>query len=184
MRRAPLLAVVAIALLVAPVLSGCGGKSKSSQQQSASSWAEGFCKAFVTWRDNIKSSTSKVTSGQIGKGTIKDAASAISDANNKLADDLEALGKPSTPNADEAKTAVDQLAKTLRDSSTEIKDAAKGISSAQDVGTAATKIGTTLSNMAGDLSAATGKLRDLGNQDTWKKAFADSASCKKLANGG
>jgi len=179
-----LCALLVSALLVAPLLTGCGGSKKSSDQQaSATSWANGFCQSFVTWRDDVKSAATKVTSGQLSKGALQDAASGIADANNNLADDLEGLGKPSAPNADKAKEAVDELAKTLRDSSAEIKDAAKGASSRQDVPAAAAKIGTTLTSMAGDLTASTGKLRDLGNQDTWQKAFADSEACKKLTNG-
>jgi methyl-accepting chemotaxis protein len=178
-----LCALLVSALLAALLVAGCGSKKSSNQQASAASWADGFCKTFVTWRDDVKSAATKVTSGKASKAALQDAASGIADANNKLADDLEGLGKPSAPNADQAKEAVDELAKTLRDSSAEIKDAAKGVSSRQDVSAAASKIGTTLTSMAGDLTASTGKLQDLGSQDTWKKAFSDSEACQKLANG-
>jgi hypothetical protein len=176
-------ALLVSALLVAPVVAGCGGKKGSNEQASATSWANGFCQSFVTWRDDVKSAATKVTSGQVSKGALQDAASGIADANNTLADDLEALGKPSTPNADKAKEAVDELAKTLRDSSAAIKDAAKSVSNRQEVPAAASKIGTALSSMAGNLTAATGKLQDLGNQDIWQKAFSDSEACQKLTNG-
>ena len=49
--------------------------------------------------------------------------------------------------------------------------------------TAVSTIGSTLTSMGSDLSAASSKLQDIGNQDTWKKAFSQSQECQKLAKG-
>ena len=179
-----LCALLVSALLVAPLLTGCGGKKQSSEEQAAASWANGLCQSFVTWQSNVQSAAKKVTGGQTSKSSLQTAATAISDANTKLADDLEGLGKPPTPASKEAQGAIKQLADNLRKNAAKIKDAAAGVSSSQDVMSAVTTISGTLAAMGDDLSVAAGKLRGLGHQETWKKAFADSEACQKLANGG
>jgi hypothetical protein len=177
-----LCAFLASALLVTSVLAGCGGK-KSSDQEAATSWANGLCQAFDNWQSSVKSATSQLSSGKVSKSSLQSAAGAISDANRKLADDLDSLGKPPTPQAKEAQAALKQLSSSLRDSADKIKSAASGVSSAQDVPSAVSTIGSTLTTMGTDLSTASSKLRGLGKQDTWKKAFSQSQECQKLANG-
>ncbi len=176
-----LAALLVSALLVAPVLAGCGGKS--SDEKAASEWADGLCQSFVDWRGSVQSAATKFTGGQVSKETLEDAASSISDANSKLADDLDGLGKPPGRASEEAQEAIKELSKNLRDSADKIKDAASDVSSRQDVVTAVQTIGTTLAAMGNDLSAAGDKLQGLGDKDTWKKAFSESEACKTLTSG-
>ncbi len=179
-----LCALLVSALLVAPLLAGCGGKKQSSEEQAAASWANGLCQSFVTWQSNVKSAATKVSSAKISKSSLQTAGVAIADANTKLADDLEGLGKPPTPASKEAKAAITDLADSLRKNAADIKKAAAGASSTQEVVAAVSKISGALAAMGDDLSVAASKLQGLGHQDTWKKAFADSKACQKLANGG
>jgi hypothetical protein len=172
------------ALLVAPVLAGCGGSKKGSEQEAATSWANGLCQSFITWQSNVKSAAKKATGGQISKSSLQNAAAGISDANTKLADDLDGLGKPPGPASKEAKEALTQLADDLRKNAAKVKEAAAGVSGRQEVMSAVSTISGTLAAMGDDLSVAAEKLRGLGHQDTWKKAFADSEACQKLTNGG
>jgi hypothetical protein len=176
--------LLASVLLVTPALAGCGGSNKSSEQQAATSWANGLCQSFITWQSNVKSAAKKATAGQISKSSLQTAAAGISDANTKLADDLDGLGRPPGQGSKEAKAAISQLADDLRKNAAKVRDAAAGVSSRQEVMSAVSTISGTLAAMGDDLSVAAGKLRGLGHQDTWKKAFADSEACQKLTNGG
>jgi methyl-accepting chemotaxis protein len=178
-----LCALLVSVLLVAPVLAGCGGK-KNSEQDAANSWANDLCQAFDNWQSSVKSATGKLSSGLVSKSGLQDAAGSIADANKKLADDLDSLGKPPTPQAKQIQATLKQLSTSLRDSADKVRTAASGVSSAKDLPAAVSTIGSTLTSMGSDLSAASSNLEGLGNQETWKKAFSQSQECKKLANAG
>lgn len=176
-----LCALLVSVLLFAPVLAGCGGKK--NEQSAATSWADGLCQAFDTWQSSVKSATSKLSGGKISKSSLQTAAGSISDANKNLADDLDSLDKPPTPQAKQIQSALKELSGSLRDSADKIKSAASSVSSTTDVRTAVSTIGGALTTMGSDLSAASSKLQGIGNQDTWRKAFSQSQECQKLAKG-
>jgi len=180
-----LAAGVAVAALAAG-LAACGGSSSKSESTSAASataaWADSLCGALVTWQTAIKENVPKAGSGNLDVDTLKQSATAIADANDKLASDIEDLGKPPTPGAEKAKAGAQQLADALRSASKQITDATSSITGPSDVLPAVSKITTSLTAMGDDLKAAGSKLESATSDKNWQKAFSESSSCQKLSS--
>src|SRR6478672_13937821 len=145
---------VAAAALAAG-LASCGGSSSKSESTSTSSasataaWADNFCGAFLTWRTTVKASVPK--SGSLTTDTLKQSASAIADANDELASEIDDLGKPPTPGAEKAKAAAQQLSDELRSAGKKITDATSSIAGPSDVLPAVSTITASLTAMGDDL---------------------------------
>lgn len=170
-------AAALLALVLAVVVAGCGGSSKSSGPSQAE-WADGMCSAFVDWQNNLKAAGQKVSGGNLSKSTLEDTANAISDANKQLRSDLDGLGKPPTPTADQAKSALTQLTEELSKSVDQIRSALSGSGGVQAAVTAAAGA---IQAMSQDVQTTATKLDSLSKDDSWKKAFQSSESCKKLS---
>jgi hypothetical protein len=181
--RGPLPGVLALAgtILVAVGLSGCGGDDKSSSAASqTATWADGMCSALVTWQEDAKAAGEKVSNGQLSKATLQDASDTVADANAKLRGDLEALGKPPTPTAKEAKSALQQLADDLRKNAEKIREALAGVSDASGVTAGVTVAAGAVEAMGHDLQDTATQLQSLSKDDAWATAFQSSESCQKL----
>ena len=174
----------AFAILLAAVLalSGCGGsKNSSSSQPTAASWTDDLCSALVSWENSLKSAGSKFKSGQMSKSSLQATASDVSKANQKLKSELQSLGKPPATGAAQAKSSMSDLSNGLKANVDKIQQALSGISSAQDIAAAVSAIGGAVSSMGAELSSTTKTLQSLASDDPWRKAYANSASCQKLA---
>jgi hypothetical protein len=174
-------AALAAAAFALGAVSGCGSE-KSSESSAAASWADGLCSSLVTWRGSVKSEADQVRAEDISKASLEDAASGISSANAKLRDQLETLGKPPTAASSEARATVTQLSEELNTGADKIKDAAAGVSGAQEVLGAVSAISGTLTTMGDQLASAADDLRGLQGEETWKRAFGDSKACQELAS--
>lgn len=174
-RASGLLALVGALVLV---LSGCGSSKSSDTAAQTADWADGMCSAFVSWQENLQAAGQKVSKGGLSKATLEDTANAISDANKQLRDDLDGLGKPPTPAADEAKATLQQLSDDLSKSVDRIREALSGSNNVTEAVTAAAGA---VQAMGQDVQKTTSKLESLSKDDTWQKAFQSSASCKKLS---
>ena len=169
------LLVVVLALAAA----GCGSSDNSSAASQTADWADGMCSALVNWEDSVKAAGDKASKGDLSKTTLEDVASGISDANKQLRDDLDSLGKPPTPTADEAKSALQQLSQDLSKSVDQIRAALSG---SNGVTAAVTAAAGAVQAMGQDVQQTTSKLESLSKDGTWKKAFQSSESCKKLSS--
>jgi hypothetical protein len=174
--------VVALAAL-AFATTGCGSKdeSSSSDASATAAWADGLCGAVTTWKGSLESVGSTLKDvDQLSKAKVEQAATDVSDANAKLADDVKALGDPPETGGPEAKAAVDELANELETSSDTIKDATKDVSTAKDAAEAVSVASGALLTMSADISATVTTLSSLDAAETWKQAFADSQACQSL----
>jgi small-conductance mechanosensitive channel len=170
---------VAAALLVLVVAAaGCGSESSSAEEQTASS-ADGLCGTLVTWQKNVTAAGEKVSQGQLSKASIEDASKAVGDANKQLRDDLSSLGKPPTPSAEEAKSALQQLSDDLSMNVDQIREAL-GSASGSGISAAVAAASGAVQAMGQDLQNTTTKLQSLTKDETWSKAFKSSDSCQKL----
>jgi len=178
---------VAAAALAAG-LASCGGSSSKPESTSTSSasataaWADDFCGAFLTWRTSVKETVQKTGSGNLTAETLKQSATAIADANDELASDIDDLGKPPTPGAEKAKAAAQHLSDELRSAGKKITDATSSISGPSDVLPAVSTITASLTAMADDLKTVGGKFESAAGDKNWQKAFSDSSSCQKLSS--
>jgi chromosome segregation ATPase len=183
--------IVALACAVF-ALAGCGGSSKNSSEQTTttapsaaeqrSAYANNVCGALATWKNSLKSVATSLQGGNLNKSSLQSAAKTVSDANNKLADDVDALGAPKIAGP-QAKTALDSLSTELRTSADQIQSAAKGVTNTASALAAVSTASAALLQMSTDISSTITQLESLDVAQGWKQAFANSASCKSLSKG-
>lgn len=172
-----------VVLVVVGVLAGCGSGGKTTTSTSASataSWADGLCGSLVTWQDNVKAAGSSLKQGSLSKASVQSAVDAVSSANARLKDELQALGKPPTPAAAKAKAAVQQLSESLKSNVAKIRDAISGVTSANDVPAVVSAVTAALTGMRDDFSSTSKKLQSLGGENEWKRGFGQSQACQQL----
>jgi hypothetical protein len=165
----------AFVLLLAVLAAGCGG-GDDGDSQSTAEWADGVCSALSDWGTTMRSVT---TGGSpSSEGRLKTIATDVKDATEKLADDLDALGRPGTDAGQEAQDAIEELAAGLRQDIEKIQDAADS----NDLATAATTITSTLSSMSSRMGSTLSELEQADAKGELSDAFEGSDACKKLAN--
>jgi methyl-accepting chemotaxis protein len=174
--------------LLAFALAGCGGSdeesaSTTSAAETQAAYADGLCNSLSSWTTSLQSVGSELKGGQnLTKDSIESAANKVSDANQNLADDLDALGKPPEIAGPEVRSAVDDLKSELEKSADQIKDAADGISNVQDALNAVGVASSALIAMSTAMSSTITKLQGLDVAQGWKQAFENSSSCQSLGN--
>ena len=177
-----------IALLAALALAGCGGSDKGSESntttQSAAekraAYADSLCSALATWKDSLTSVSSTFQGGNLTKEKLQEAATTVSDANKKLADDVKSLGTPEIAGP-QAKASLNTLTNELESSADKIEQAAKGVSNTQQALAAVSTASAALLKMSTDISTTITELQSLDVAEGWKQAFANSASCQSLS---
>ena len=95
----------------------------SSSSPSPKDWADSLCSAITTWSNSVKTAGQSLKSGNLSKGDLKKATSEIKAATNTFADDLKGLGKPNTDAGQQAKDAIDKLAKQVNDDVDQLQSA-------------------------------------------------------------
>jgi len=118
---------LAAVLVAALALAGCGGSSKDSESTTTTTQSTAATQAAYA---NTVAATFQ--GGNLSKEKLKQSATTVSDANKRLADDLDTLGTPPKIGGPKAKAAVNKLSNELNSSADQIEKAAKGISTAQD----------------------------------------------------
>ena len=180
-----------VALLVVLALAGCGGSSKKSESTtttttestsvSQAAWANSLCGSLLTWRNTLKTVGTTLQGGSLTKAKLQQAATTVSDANDKLATDVKDLGEPPKIAGPKVKSAVNNLSAQLKTSADQIRSAAKNITSLQDAISAATVASGALATMSAGISTAVTEMKSANVTESWKNAFANSASCKSLS---
>lgn len=179
--------LLAVLILSAAILAGCGGGSDSSSGASgtessataADDWANSVCEAFVAWNTSITDAGQAIRDNPSEEG-IRTAGEQIQTATQTLADDLRGLGRPDTESGQEAKDTVDQLATNLDTSLQKINEAMDNASGTTGAVTAASTIGTSLVEMADNVSTAFQQLQEIDAQGELQSAFEQGDSCAGL----
>jgi hypothetical protein len=181
---------LALALVAALAVAGCGGSSKESESTTTTTqstaatqaaYANSLCGSLLTWKNSLTSVATTFQSGNLTKEKLKQSATTVSDANKRLADDLDTLGTPPKIGGSKAKAAVNTLSNELNSSADQIEKAAKGISTAQDALAAVSTVSSTLIKLSTDISTTITELQGLNVAQGWRRAFANSATCQSLS---
>ena len=171
-----------ITLLAMLALAGCGGSDKDSdstaEQQAA--YADTLCGALATWKDSLTSVSTTLQGGNLSKEKLQGAATTVSDANKKLADDVKSLGAPEIAGP-QTKKSLNSLSEELEKSADQIEEAAKGVTNTQSALSAVSTASAALLKMSTDISTTITQLQSLNVAEGWKQAFANSASCQSLS---
>ena len=176
-----------LALLAVLALAACGGSDKGSessttttQAEQQSAFADSLCGSLADWKNSLTSVSTTLRGGSLTKDKLEQAANTVSDANKKLADDVESVGAPKIAGP-QAKSALNTLSHELQTSADQIEQAAKDVTSTQSALAAVSTASAALLKMSTDISTTLTELQSLNVAEGWKQAFANSASCQSLS---
>ena len=166
----------------------CGGSDKGSESSTTTTQAaEQQCRVrrqslrlAGDWKNSLTSVATTLRGGSLTKDKLEQAATTVSDANKKLADDVESLGAPKIAGP-QAKAALNTLSDELQNSADQIEQAAKDVTNTQSALAAVSTASAALLKMSTDISTTLTELQSLNVAEGWKQAFANSASCQSLS---
>jgi membrane protein implicated in regulation of membrane protease activity len=171
--RAGLLAVV---LVVALALAGCGGDDDESASES---YANSVCTELSEWVTSIDDSIRSLTEGGLStdQEDLEAAVAETTEATDELVDDLRELGPPDTEEGEQAKEELDSLATELRQQVDTIETAVDSDSGAAAF---ATTVSTAVSTATTAASSTFEDLEELDPSGELADAFENSDDCDSL----
>ena len=202
-RRIGMSAVAAVVVLLALVAAGCGGSKKSSNSASGTTaavttapattsssgggtmsvtdWSNGFCSAVSAWGTSIRNAGAALQ-GTPSKSALQGAVAQIKNANQTLVASLKSLGAPDITGGSQVKSAVDELASTLKTHADAISSAMASVGSPGELRAAAGTLAANLTAMGTAFNSALTSLKSVDRQNggSFKKNFDQAPSCKKL----
>jgi hypothetical protein len=139
------------------------------------------CSAFLTFGDDVETTLS----GLKGSGSAEAASDSATQGVQKAADDLQTsldgLGKPPTPNAKQAQTAIQDLATELQKDASAVQQAlTPSPSSPADIASAFASIGSTAQQAVSQVKSTASTLEGLKGNGELKQAFQGASSCQQL----
>lgn len=175
----------AVATLIAGtalLAAGCGGNDQSVP--AATQWAGDVCTAVNTWRNDITSATSSLTSNP-SRDAFEQAAGDAKQSTETLVDTLKGLGAPDTESGEQVRSTLDTLSTELQADLDSIQKALDGASSIQGLVSAIPAVSAAVATISSQLSAAVDQLASLRDvDDELRQSFADAESCDGLLPAG
>lgn len=185
MRRPRLAAAWLVAVAATAALAaGCGGGGNDSSQTTTGTepvveWANGFCTAVTSWKDQLTKVGQDVVSSP-SKDSLQQAVNDVKDANHQLSQDLSKLGKPDTESGQKVQDSVDALSNTVDTQGQKIDDAVNNASGVSGLLSAGATVSSSLSAMYAALSNTFQALDDADVKGEMKTAFDQADSCAGL----
>ncbi len=167
---------------IALVAAGCGGDDESVP--ASTQWASDVCTAVNTWRSDIASTASSLTSNPTRAG-LEQAAADAKQTTETLVDTVKGLGSPDTEAGEQARSALDTLATGLQSDVDTIQQAVDDASGVQGLLGAASEVSAAVAKISEQLSASLDELASLRDvDDELQQSFADAESCDGLLPSG
>ena len=172
--------------------AGCGGEDESSSQTSieastgastgvAGEWAESFCSALRTWKDDLEEAAEPLTDlSSLSEESLRQAAEEAKRATETLSESLNGLGRPDISSGEQVRSSVQDLARDVEDGADEIETAVEGVASVADIPSAIETITTTVTDMGTEVDGAVQTLEDADPSGELVSAFAEADSCGEL----
>jgi hypothetical protein len=179
-------AVVAFALLAA----GCGGSDNSASGTTSTTsttataeWADSFCSAFQTWKDELNSITDRFTSlSSFSQDNLQTAADDAKSATDQLLTDLQGLGAPDTASGQEVKDSIDSLSTTLQSELDAIEKTVQDTSGIAELPGAVADVSASIATMTTAFSSTTSTIEDADASGELKDAIDNSSACSGLTS--
>jgi methyl-accepting chemotaxis protein len=169
--------------------AGCGGDDESSSpatteastRASTDEWADSFCSALMTWRNDLEEAAEPLTDlSSLSEESLQQAADDAKTATETLSDSLNGLGRPDISSGEQVRSSVQDLATDVENGANEIETAVEGVASVADIPSAIDTITTTVTDMGTEVDGAVQTLEDADASGELKTAFADADSCGEL----
>jgi hypothetical protein len=173
-------AAVVLSLIVAIVLSGCGGSSPEEK------WAGSVCSDVGDWKSQVQKAADDVKTQQQSPeaGTLAainaDVKSAV-DATQQLATDLKSTKPPDTEAGTQAKQQIDSLASQLDTTVTEAKQTLDSVPEGASLTETVQKLAPLVPDLSSLLASASSTLSSVqASASEIKDGFEKADSCKQF----
>ena len=169
--------------------AGCGGDDESSSQTtseastgaSTDEWADSFCLALTTWKNDLEEAAEPLTDlSSLSEESLQQAADDAKTATETLSDSLNGLGRPDISSGEQVRSSVQDLATDVENGADEIETAVEGVASVADIPSAIDTITTTVTDMGTEVDGAVQTLEDADPSGELVSAFAEADSCGEL----
>jgi Tfp pilus assembly protein PilP len=170
-----------VALVLMLVAAGCG---KSSDTKANEEYADNVCSAVGTWRQQIESIGTSLTSG-FTKDSLQSAVTNVESATKTMVNQIKAVSPPDTSEGKAAKQQIDQLTSDLNstvDAAKTASDQLQANASASSIATAVAALAPQVKSLASEAKSAFDTLKSAGG--SLSKAFKNTDSCKNLSSSG
>jgi hypothetical protein len=163
------------------LLGSVGPAAAASSSTSAKQWANGVCSAVQTFGDSVQSTLSGLKNASSLEDASGKVTSGLDDAAQTLDESLQDLGKPPTPDADQAQKAVQNLSKQLKNDVTTVEGLlSPSPSSPQEIASTFSQIGSQVQKAVGQVQSTATTLQGLKSNGSLQKAFQNAPACKQL----
>lgn len=166
---------LALGIVTAFLLVGCGG----SNENASESYANDVCSSFNTWVTSLTETTNTLKDEglSISKDDIRTALDDAGAATDLLVTNVKDAGPPESEDGDKAKSELETLGNQLKHQVDVVKDA---VASNQSALSLASTLTTAISTAAGDVQATFNELDNLDPAGELSDAFKNSDDCKTL----
>jgi hypothetical protein len=174
-----MITVAAIGAAVA--LGGMLPAAGASKNASAKQWAGDVCSAFITFGDAVESTIT----GLEGSGSVDTASESAKQGLQDAADGLETsltdAGKPPTPNAQQAQSAIESLSSQLSKDVAAIQQTlTPPPSEPSEIASTFASIGSEVQKAVNQTKSTATTLQGLKGDNALKKGFQSASSCQQL----
>jgi methyl-accepting chemotaxis protein len=169
------LGLLALTLVTALALGGCGGDGAGN----AESWASGVCTSLSEWIDDVDAAAKSLGEKglEVDPEDVREAVVDVRDATDELANELRELGLPETESAQRAEEELETLRAELEAQLERVERAAE---TSRDPVEFATTVALALAAGANQLEQTFANLQQLDPGGELEEAFRDAESCDQL----
>ena len=175
----PLIAFWAlVAAVLTLVAAGCG---KSSDTKANEAYADSVCGAVGTWKQQIQSIGTSLSTGGLTKDSIQAALTKAESATKTMVTQIKAVPPPNTSEGKAAKQQLDQLTTDVKSTVDAAQSAGaqlQGNASASSIATTVAALAPQVKSLASEAKSAFDTLKNAGG--SLGSAFKNTASCKNL----
>ena len=181
MRRLTLIAALIVSAL-ALVAAGCGGgDDESSEAVPADQWADEFCTAVGSWKNDLQEIRDRFTDlSSLNEDSLNEAADDAGSTTDEFVDDLKDLGRPDTASGEEIEDSLQTLEDTVEQEKSDVEDAVDNVDSLADIPAAISTIGSALMSMANGLQSAVDAIQNEDVGGELKTAIDESEACQGI----
>jgi hypothetical protein len=168
-----------VAALLTLAAAGCG---KSSDTKANEAYADNVCSAVGTWKQQVESLGTSLTSGGLTKESIQSALTSAESATKTMVTQIKAVPPPNTSEGKAAKQQLDQLTSDVESSLDAAKSAGAQLqenASASSIATAVAALAPQVKTLASEAQSAFDTLKSAGG--SLASAFKSSDACKNLS---
>lgn len=176
--RPPIAFLALISAVLILVAAGCG---KSSDTKANEAYADSVCSAVGTWKQQIQSIGTSLTSGGFTKDSIQAALTKAESATKTMVTQIKAASPPDTSEGKAAKQQLDQLTTDVKSTVDAAQSAGAQLqenASASSIATAVAALAPQVKSLASEAGSAFDTLKNAGG--SLASAFKNTDSCKNL----